>query len=71
MKEGKKKKGNKGEEDKKKKKQKSSKAEPVLSQIAAMLPVPQEVSTYSSLFQCSGSMTLWCGSGSGSADPYR
>jgi hypothetical protein len=44
MKEGKKKKGNKGEEDKKKKKQKSSKAEPVLSQIAAMLPVPQEVS---------------------------
>ena len=45
MKEGKKKKG-KGEEDKKKKKQKSSKAEPVLSQIAAMLPVPQEVSPY-------------------------
>jgi len=69
MKEGKKKKG-KGEEDKKKKKQKSSKAEPVLSQIAAMLPVPQEVSPYYSLFQCSGSMTFWCGSGSGSADPY-
>jgi hypothetical protein len=43
LKEGKKKKG-KAEEDKKKKKQKSSKAEPVLSQIASMLPVPQEVS---------------------------
>lgn len=42
LKEGKKKKG-KAEEDKKKKKQKSSKAEPVLSQIAALLPVPQEV----------------------------